>query len=298
MKLSPRVRAILQAVFVTILWSISWVLIKRNISDIPPLLFAGLRYMAAFLVLSPGLWLARSEVKTLSAVNWRRLVLLGIVYYALTQGFQFLTLTHLDTIPFSLILNFTPLLVAVFGMIVLGERLTLWQWTGIFVFLAGVILYFAPRTFLPGSGLGYLFAVLTLLSNAGASLIGRSVNRTRTISPFVVTALSMGVGAVLLLGAALVVHGLPALSLRSWGVILLLAVVNTAFAFLLWNKSLQVLAAVESSIINNTMVIQIAVLAWLFLGERLDALSVAALLLALAGVVLVTLKRVKTPEEA
>ena len=39
--------------------------------------------------------------------------------------------------------------------------------------------------------------------------------------------------------------------------------VNTAFAFTLWNLSLQRLTAVESAGVNNTMLIQIAVLAWL-----------------------------------
>jgi hypothetical protein len=34
-----------------------------------------------------------------------------------------------------------------------------------------------------------------------------------------------------------------------------------------WNKSLQTLTAVESSIINSTMLPQIAILAWLLLGE-------------------------------
>jgi len=50
-------------------------------------------------------------------------------------------------------------------------------------------------------------------------------------------------------------------------IIALLAIVNAAFAFTLWNKSLQMLTAVESSIINGTMLPQIAILAWIFLNE-------------------------------
>ncbi len=70
----------------------------------------------------------------------------------------------------------------------------------------------------------------------------------------------------------LVIEGWPAISLRSWAVILWLAVVNSALAFTLWNRSLAVLsAASESSVINNTMLIQIAVLAWAFLGRATDA---------------------------
>ena len=66
------------------------------------------------------------------------------------------------------------------------------------------------------------------------------------------------------------------------GLIAALALVNTALAFTLWNLTLRVLSAAESSVINNTMLIQIAVLAWLFLGESLDGKAIAGLLLAAA----------------
>jgi hypothetical protein len=48
-----------------------------------------------------------------------------------------------------------------------------------------------------------------------------------------------------------------------------LAVVNTIFAFTSWNRTLRTPTAVESSIINGTMLGQIVRLAWLFSSERL-----------------------------
>ena len=48
---SPHVTAVFQALFVTFLWSTSWVLIKIGLVDIAPLTFAGLRYGLAFLCL-------------------------------------------------------------------------------------------------------------------------------------------------------------------------------------------------------------------------------------------------------
>ena len=45
---SPRLRAILQALLVTTLWSTSWVLVKIGLEDIPAVTFAGLRYFLAF----------------------------------------------------------------------------------------------------------------------------------------------------------------------------------------------------------------------------------------------------------
>ena len=46
----------------------------------------------------------------------------------------------------------------------------------------------------------------------------------------------------------------------------------------------------ESSIINNTMLVQIAALAWLFLGEHLAWREVVGLSLATAGIVITQLK--------
>jgi drug/metabolite transporter (DMT)-like permease len=58
----------------------------------------------------------------------------------------------------------------------------------------------------------------------------------------------------------------------------------------LWNKTLQILSAVESSIINNTMLIQIAVLAWIFLGEEITVYGLVGLAFAAGGIFLVNLK--------
>ncbi|MCP4426544.1 MAG: EamA family transporter [Chloroflexi bacterium] len=290
MRFSSRVRAIFLALFVTILWSTSWVFIKRALNEVPPLTFAGLRYSMAFLILLPGVWKHKAEVKALSAMDWRRLAVLGLVFYTLTQGGQFVTLYYLEAVSFSLMLNFTTLLVAIFGIVFLKETLSRWQWRGIALFLIGVFVYFSPTVISGGNWIGYALAGFTVCANAAASILGRSVNRDAKISPLVVTDISMGIGALVLLGIGVAVEGIPQINLSAWMVIVWLAVVNTALAFLLWNKTLQILTAVESSIVNNTMLIQIAVLAWLFLGEKLVARDIVGLILAGIGVLIVNLK--------
>ena len=290
MQWSSRFVAILQAVLVTFLWSTSWVLIKQNIDEIPPLTFAGLRYTIAFLILLPGVWKHKVEVLALSGKEWQGLIILGLVFYTLTQGGQFATLNHLEAVSFSLLLNFTTLLVAIFGVFVLREIPSRWQWFGIFIFIMGVLMYFSPTRIPRGQLLGYVWAGLTVCANAAAAVLGRSVNREGNISPLVVTVISMGAGSLLLLGMGLVFQGLPPIRPAGWAAIIWLAVVNTAFAFLLWNKTLQTLSAVESSIINNTMLIQIAILAWIFLGEQITMYGIVGLAFALLGTLLVNLK--------
>jgi drug/metabolite transporter (DMT)-like permease len=284
-------RAILQALFVTFLWSTSWILIKWGLREIPPLTFAGLRYAIAACVLLPGLWQKRAELRTLTRNHWLQLLTLGLVFYALTQGGQFLTLKYLDAIPFSLILSFTPLFVAAAGTVALREHPGCLQWSGLAATLAGAALYFGPANPFRGVALGFMLAGLTLCANVVSSLLGRSINRRRAASPIVVTTISMGFGALLLLGAGLGTQGLPALTLKGWGIIVWLAVANTAIAFTLWNRTLRVLSTTESSVINNTMLVQIAVLAWIFLGEKPGWLEVAGLLAVSGGTLLVQLRR-------
>jgi drug/metabolite transporter (DMT)-like permease len=72
-----------------------------------------------------------------------------------------------------------------------------------------------------------------------------------------------------------------------------LALVNTAVAFTLWNHTLRTLPAMESTVINNTMTVQIAILAVLFLGETLNGREVVGLAAVVLGTLLVQLRRKK-----
>jgi drug/metabolite transporter (DMT)-like permease len=99
----------------------------------------------------------------------------------------------------------------------------------------------------------------------------------------------MAVGAVVLLGVSVAVEGWSSPDLTGWLIIGWLAVVNTAFAFTLWNHTLRTLTAVESSVVNNTMTIQIAALAIVFLGEQLGAIQLIGLLMAATGAAVVQL---------
>jgi len=134
-------------------------------------------------------------------------------------------------------------------------------------------------------------AIVGVIANAGSSLLGRYINRMETISPLQVTIVSMGIGSALLLIAGVITQGFPPLSLTNWLAVLWLAVVNTAVAFTLWNKTMRVLSAMESSIINSTMLIQIAILAWIFLGERVNWQEGIGMVLAAVGVMIVQIRK-------
>lgn len=130
-----------------------------------------------------------------------------------------------------------------------------------------------------------------VLANAGSAVLGRAINREGHLRPLTITTVSMGIGATILLIAGLTTQRMPSLSWQSWAIIAWLAIINTAFAFTLWNLSLRTLSAMESSIINNTMAVQIPILAVVFLGERLTGREATGLVIAILGTLLVQLAR-------
>ena len=295
---SSHFRTVVEALFVTVLWSTSWVLIKLGLKDIPPLTFAGLRYTLAFVCLLP---LAlrrpqRTSLRHLPVRTWGRLILLGLLLYTVTQGAQFLSLAYLPAATTSLILSFTTILVALLGIGLLNERPTPIQWGGTLLYLVGIWIYFSPTSLSGGAGFGLLAAGVCLLGNALASLLGRHVNRDETLDPTTVTVVSMGAGAPVLLIIGLLTQGLPRLTIADWGLLLWLAVVNSALAFTLWNRTLRTLSAMESSILNNTMLFQIALLAWLFLGERLTWVQGLGMALAMLGTFVVQARKSSSTE--
>lgn len=289
----PRTLAILQALLVTFLWSTSWVLIKLGLEDLPPLTFAGLRYGLAALVLLPfavrgGL---RRQLRGLTGTRWLLLVALGLLFYTVTQGAQFVGLRYLPAVTVNLVLALQPLLVGMLGAVVLAERLRPRQWAGILLAAAGAWLYFGPAPPPEGAAGPLSVVVVGAVGGAVAAVIGRGLNREGMLSPLTITCVSMGLGAAALLAAGLSVETPPHLGLSAWAIVGWLAVVNTAFAFTLWNHTLKTLTAAQSSVLNNTMVVQIAVLAWAFLGERFSVAQGVGLGLVGVGAAVVQLER-------
>lgn len=264
-------------------------LIKIGLQDIPALTFAGLRYGLAFVCLLPFSlrMFYRESTLRLSRNDWARLLLLGLLFYAVTQGAQFVGLFYLPALTVSLLLNFTSILVALLGMVFLSERPTRLQWAGTGLFLIGTLIYFYPIYFPTSQIIGLVIVIGGVIANALSSVLGRHINRQGNIHALTVTTISMGFGSVVLLGSGFTIQSMPRISLGGWAIVGWLAVVNTAIAFTLWNHTLRTLSAMESSIINSTMLVQIALLAWLFLGESITWQKGAGMLIAALGALIV-----------
>jgi drug/metabolite transporter (DMT)-like permease len=286
--------AVAEAFFVTLLWSSSFVIIKFGLLEIPAPIFAGLRYaIAAVILLAIVLAIPaqRAGLKSLSRKWWKLLAVYGFLYYTVTQGTQFIGLALLPAIMVSFVFNFTIILVVILGTLFLHEPPTKAQLVLIAVAMIGAFLFFLPIDLSATAILGVLVVVIGLVANALSAILGRAVNRTQEVPALLVTAVSMVIGALVLLAVAIVTNGLPVLSPAALFVVLWLSVVNTALAFTLWNHAMRYLRVVETTIINSTMMVQIAILALVFLGETLTACDWIGIALVMAAAMAIQLVR-------
>ncbi|HEX7555497.1 MAG TPA: DMT family transporter, partial [Leptolinea sp.] len=230
------------------------------------------------------------SIKELQGRDWLALAGLGMLSYPLSQGGFYLALSYLPNTTVSLLLNFSPIFIALLGGLWLDEKLNRWQFLGMAISIAGAVVFFLPLENAHLSGLGLLFAGIALLANVFSSIYARKVLRGGTYPVMVITGVCMGIGATVLVGGSAAWEWIPRISIQVWGMLILLALINTALAFTMWNSSLQRLTAIEANIINNTMLVQIALESWIFLGDIITLKMVIGMLLVMGGAVLVNLR--------
>jgi drug/metabolite transporter (DMT)-like permease len=290
--MDKKLKSVLIALFVTFLWSTSWILIKIGLVDIPALPFAGLRYLFASIILFIYMIFTRKThlISSLTKAQWKSLLFYGFILITLTQGTQFLALSVLPAVTLSLFLNMSPIFVLFLGFFFLKETINRVQLIGILLFFFGIIIYFYQVDL--GSNLpGLALAIFGVGINAIAAVFGRSINAKRDIDPMVITVVITGFGSIFLLFGGIAIQGMPVLNIQGWLIVGWLAAINTALAFTLWNTALRELKAVEANTINNTMLIQIALLAAIFLSEPLSLRQWLAIAVVAIGVWLVQLRK-------
>ena len=280
--MSKRVRGLTETLLVTGLWSSSHVLTKIGLKEATPLLLVSLRYTVASLILLT-LALIRGEHQRLDRATLRRMLVLGVTGYSVAQGLQCVGLFYLPAVTVTFILNFTPVFVLVLNLILLSKYPSRSQLAGTAVILLGSFLFFGGSV-----GAGSLKGIaVTAASGIGWGLyliLGGRWLRDSPLSPLGVTAFTMALGTGFIVLTALLLEGYQPVPSSGWVVILWLGVVNTAAAFFLWNDALRKVEAFEVAVLQNTMLIQVALLSVVFLGEQLPPRKIAGMLLVFTGV--------------
>ncbi|MDH7489806.1 MAG: EamA family transporter [Anaerolineae bacterium] len=294
---APRARpslptALAESLVVVVVWGSSFVLVKAGLRYAGPLTLAGLRYTAAFLILLP--FALRRNTRPRSRRVWVRLALIGLCAYTIGNGCLFWGLQYLPSTTSSFLMSLVPLLVLAMSIPWLREYPTWLQIAGLVICLIGCAIFFAPGL-QAGEPLGLAVTGAGLVAFAAFGILGREVARDGTAGTLALTAFPLGFGGIALLPLAFAMEGLPRMAAPGIGIVLWLALANTALAYLLYNHALQTLTALEMNLLLNLSPFATAIIALLALGERLRGMQYVGMVVAIVGVALAQWRRNARP---
>lgn len=295
-KPNTRSIALIEAALVTTIWGSSFILVKLALPSLGPLTIAAFRYFLAFLLLLPFAYRRNRTVdRIISKRLWIRLGLIGFSAYAIGNGALFLGLEHLPATTVSFLMSISPIFILFAGVFWLKEIPTRFQMVGVVVVLLGSFLFFLPGLS-PGEPLGIAIVLFGMIGFTVFGILGREVARDRQIDTLTLTTYPLGFGGGVLVIAALLIEGIPEFTIFSLTIVLILAVVNTAAGYLLYNHSLQTLTALEMNIILNLAPLVTLFLAYYILGETIESIQFIGMLLMIIGVAFVQQTRKKTQQ--
>jgi drug/metabolite transporter (DMT)-like permease len=287
--LSTATLAILAPAGVALLWGASFVAAKAVLTEIPPVTLACLRFVIAALVLAPlAYW--RGFRPTLN----RRSALMGLSGMTFFYLFQNVGLQEASAAEATLLLGGgLPILTALLGTIVLGERLDRWQLGGLSCSLLGVCAV-ALLTGEGPAGVSPTGAALLLLA-AGSGAVFAILGRSAFAGPDMIAVLAGSTlfGLLFLLPVAAVeLHrvGMVMPSGRGVALLLYLGLGCSALAFVFIAFGLRHLTATQNAVIRN-LELPVGLLAAALLGEALGQGQLAGGALILTGAVLAAAAR-------
>ena len=272
-----------------LLWSTGFIVARYGTRDAGPLTFLFIRMVVAAAVL--WVWAAATGAPRLSRrdVWWAAVAGLGL--HAVYLGGVFVASDwDLPSGLSALIAGLHPVVTSVAALVLLGERLTRRQWIGVGLGVGGVTAVVVDRLEAGVSGITAGALVAMAVSVFGMS-IGTLVQRAKggampllrgTAVQYASAAVALGVGSIAYEGFEVEVTA------RFWWSLAWAVGVLSIAAVLIMLWLLQRRATVRvSSLFFLTPALSTVEGAILF-GERLGALAVVGLAVALAGVALVT----------
>ena len=278
----------LSAIIVIVVWGLNFVVMKWGLATLSPLLLCALRFAAASL---PFLLFVRPP-KNLS---WGLLAAYGLVqgvgqFGLLFTGMKLGMPAGMASVVLQTQAFITMLLAAAF----LHEKPQRWQWLGLLIALAGLLLIGAAH----GEGasdmtlIGFVLTVGAAAMWAGSNLLTRMAAKQGSYEPvsFIVWTSVFPMLPLLLLslwvdGADSVASQLQSIGWNELGVIAYLAFLSTLLGYGLWTRLLQRYAA--STVAPLSLLVPVIGLlsAMLLLGEAPNGLQWLGTLGVLLGMV-------------
>lgn len=271
----------------------SFVAIKTGLRELPPVLFAGLRFDLAAVVLLGYVVLVRERSTWLprSRADYLGIAIAAVFLVVFNNGLLFLGQETTTPAAASVMYGLNPILAPVFAWWLLGDRLSWVGALGIGVALAGVVLIVqpSPSTFTDASAVGQLLVLGAAAAVALGSVLLQRVGVDMESAPM--TAWAMGVGAILLHVLSFAVGETQAtvldVGLATVASVVAVAIPSTAVAYAIYFGLIERIGPVRSNLVAYVVPVFAAVTGWLFLGATVSAWTAVGFLVVVSGFVLI-----------
>ncbi len=287
-------RAMAMGLTFAFIWSSAFTSARIIVADASPLFSLALRFLISGLI---GVVIARvmGQSWRLTRSQWYATILFGVCQNALYLGLNFYAMQTVEASVAAIIASTMPLLVALAGWLLLGERLRLTGIAGLFAGFAGVALIMSSRISAGVDMFGVMLCGLGALALTFATLAVRGATSGGNF--MMVVGLQMLVGSAVLFVAAPVfetiyIHPTIPLALAFTYTTLFPGLLATLIWFLLLDR-IGATRAATFHFLNPVFGVTIAAI---LLGEKLGPLDAVGVGVTTLGILAVQLSRQPAPK--
>ncbi len=279
-------------VVLSIIWGSSFILIKKGLVGLTPVQLGSVRIVfTAFFLLIIG-W---KSLRTIEKASWKWVIISGVLGTGIPVYLFAYAETEIDSSVAAILNSGVPLLTLILGVIIFGARFVKKQLAGILLGLTGAIaLILIGSQVNPDQNYWYALLVIfaTLLYAINVNIIKRYMQDISAMAIATGNFVFIVIPAILLLAntgffkAELLAN--PEVQ-TSLGYVLVLAILGTAAAKVMFNRLVQISNPVFASSVTYLMPI-ISVMWGILDGEKFTTLQFVASLVIVTGVYLANAK--------
>jgi len=279
------------------IWALAVILMRRAGDTLPAFELNLFKNSLGILLLFPTILLFGGlELPDYSLYEFVVVFVSGVIGIAVADTWYLRALNLMGASRTGIVASMFSPFVVLLSMIFLGERMNSWQWLGFFLVVSGVLVvtWRTNRSTVDTSHIkkGAVYGVASMFMMALGIVMVKEILEIKPLLWTIELRLAGGITGLLVF---MLVRG-QWQSVKDnfrkphrWGTVIMASFLASYVSLILWLAGYKLIDASIASILNETNVVFIIVLAWLMLGERISWRKIAGIALAGGGVVIMML---------
>ena len=275
---------------VYVVWGTTYLANAWGVQEIPPFLYAGIRFVVAGSIL-----LLFSSFFTKIHLTWaqiKNLAFAGLMLFGIGNGLITWALQYIDTGITSLVVAFEPLLVALLLWQIKKQRPSRYTWSGVFIGIIGMIILIGQPQFVSSWEwmLGLVFCLIAIFAWGYISIWITSADLPKSV--FQSAAFQMIFGGIILLTMSCFIEDFAEVQWaeiknKTWWSWLYLIIFGSILAFSAFNYLLLRVATTKVAASGYVHPVIALSIGWWLNNEYISTQSFLAAAILITGVILI-----------